>query len=596
MSSNDSPPPENEIEVHDAASAHPLEQQPKSRWFTLIAVLVLGLVVATVFGGRTMYRASVNAWGRHLVKRASAEMKDEKWESAARVVGDAMKTAPEEPEVLRKAAEFLRKTNGDPEMTRFFLQKLYDSKDGTSEDTIMLGQTLITTGDTPRARRIYNDLPTDVKNKRKGMELLAKILDDEGQKQAAMATLRQALMTEPDDNECMLRLAMLDLDQPFNETRRNAQETIWRIARGQDDTALQAIGFLTLSKELTPGEAETLLKTVSAHPKSNDRHRFMVLSAYMRLFPTKREDVLDAECAKYKDKTIDDSIHFYRWLNQEHQSARLLGLIPKSLVLKSADAFPAYADALMALGRHAELKTLIQGSPPPPLSQANAHAYLASCYGKLEPNLLQAKQEIENAYRAVMKSGEHQVALRCAELAEKQGLWDLASKGYEMIGANNGRVRIAMLTKVYEMASLAKDGARMLDAASRISKARPDSWLFQARADYLRLVLGSGFEGACDVVISTNPAANAITRTPENSSYLAILRALAFYRMGDTANIATELQRVTAPDSLPPGLRAVMVGLMKISNGDAATAFRMAEAVPPSILLPEELRFLKMAL
>lgn len=596
MSSNDSPPPETEVEVHDAASAHPLEQKPQSQWFTIIAVLVIGLVVAAIFGGRTVYRSAVNAWGRHLVSRATAEMKEEKWESAARVVGDALKTAPEEPEVLRMAADFLRKTNGDPEMARFFLQKLQDNHAATPEDTIMLGQTLITTGDTPRARRLYNDLPTEVKNKRKGMELLAKILDDEGQKQAALATLRQALLTEPNDNQSVLRLAMLDLDQPFNETRQAAKESIWRIARGQDDTALQAIGFLTLSKELAPGEAETLLKTVNAHPKVNDRHRFPVLSAYMRLFPTRRAEILDAECAKYKEKGIDDSLHFYRWLNDERQSERLLGMISKSLVLKSADAFPAYADALMALGKHAELKAIIQGSPPPPLSQANAHAYLAACYSKLEPNLLQAKQEIENAYRAVSKSGEHQIALRCAELSETKGLWDLASKGYEMIGANNGRVRIAMLTKVYEMASLAKDGNRMLDAAARISKARPESWLFQARADYLRLVLGSGFERACDSVIGTNAAANATTRTPENASYLAVLRALAFYRMGDIANIPEELQRVTAPEALPPGLRAVMAGLTKVSNGDAATAYRMAEAVPSSILLPEELRFLKMAL
>lgn len=580
----------------DDAEAAPVAKKPKSSWQVIVALILFAIIVGVIFGGHAAYRGVMNFWGGRLAANAAALMKDEKWDSAAREVGDALRSAPDDPQVLRISAEFLRKTNGDPEMARFFLQKLQDSHQATSEDSIHLGEALIMSGDVPRARKVYNDLPTAEKQKRKGLELLAKILDDEGQKPLAMSTLRQSLLTEPDNPECILRLAMLDLDQPFNETRRQAQETIWKLAQKQDETALQAIGFLATSKDIAAGEASELVKTVNAHPKAEDRHRYVVLSAYMRLFPTRRNEVLDAECAKQKGKDIDALVHLLHWLTEERQPERILGLVPKSLVLKSADAFPAYAEALLATGKWADLKSIIVGTPPPPLSQANAHAYLAACYVRLEPDLLQAKQEIDNAYRAASKAGEHGVMLRCAQLAETHGLWDLAARGYEAIGAKNARARVNMLTKVYEMASLAKDGAKMLDAASRISATRPESWAFKARADYLRLVLGSGFETACDSVLTTNAAGNAATRAPESASYLAVLRGLAFYRMGDIPHIKAELDTVSEPESLPPGLRAVLAGLIKISNGDAAAAFKIAEAVPSSILLKEEEHFLKLAL
>lgn len=568
----------------------------RGKWQAPLAIFMFIAVISLIFGGRTAFRAAKDYWGRHLATQASRQMEEDKWDSASRMIGDAIRSAPEDPHVLRVTADFLRKTNGDPEMARHFLQKLRDAGAATPEDDIQLGEVLILTGESQRARKIYEALPTATKSRREGMEFLAKVLDDEGQKPLAMSTLRQALLSEPDNPECILRLAMMDLDQPFNESRRRAQDTIWKIARQHDDTALQAIGFLAASRELTAGEADELLKTVSAHPKAEDKHRLPVVSAYMRLFPTRQKEVLDAECGKYKGKSIDDMVHVLRWLAQEHQSERILGMVPKSLVVKSPDAFPSYAEALISAGKWSDLKALIQGTPAPSISQASAHAYLALCFSKLEPNLVAAKQQIENAYRNAAKSGELQTILRSAQLAETLGLWDMAAEGYETIAAKNARVRISMLTKVYEMASLARNGARMLDIADRIAKARPESWLYRARADYLRLVLGSGLEEACETTLAVKPGAVAATRDPDAISYLAVLRALAAYRIGDLTRVKPELDAIQGTATLPPGVRAVLAGLMKISNGDTAAAFKLAEAVPASILLPEELRFLKMAL
>jgi hypothetical protein len=194
-----------------------------------------------------------------------------------------------------------------------------------------------------------------------------------------------------------------------------------------------------------------------------------------------------------------------------------------------------------------------------------------------------------------VKYGELQVVARSAELAESLGLWGLASEGYEMLAAKAPQGRVMTLTKVYEMAALSKDANRMLDAASRISKAKPESWMFRSRVDYLRLILGEKLEEAAISILNVDRAAESL-RTEESRSYLAILRALAAFRLGDMAKAKTEITGAKKPSTLPPGIRAVLAGLMVTLEGDPNEAFRLAETIPTSLLLEEELRFLKKAL
>lgn len=566
-----------------------------SKWATALFAAILALVIVGIFAGRLAITAAKNAWGRRLAADAQKLIDEEHWESAARVLKDAFAAAPEEPAVMRLSATFLDVTNGDPQMRAHVLRQLVASGKATPGDRIDYGDALLAVGDISGARKAYDQLPEAEKTKRKGMELRAKILEEQGDTAEGAALLRRALESEPSDPECVLRLAMLDLSQPFDETRRTAHRTIWQLARGQDSTALQAIFFLASSKDLTAGEAEELRRVVAAHPKAKDPHRHAVLSAYMKLFPTSRQAILGEEIARCHGKPVDETVHLLRWLAAERQFDRVLAVVPKNLVARSADAFPVYAEALAALGRWEELRLMIQANPPPPVSAANAHAWLALCYAKLEPNLTQARHHLSNAYRAASKSGDNAATLRGAKIAEDLGLWDFAAQGYEAVAENTPRLRLNMLAKVYEMKALQKDGAGMIDVAERVVAIRPDSIMFRARLDYLRLLLGRGMEKACESALATQADGGSV-RTADMDSYLALVRALAAFRMKDLSRAREEVQGVSKPDALPPGMRAVMAGLSQMTGGDQTSAFNLAEAVPVSILLAEELAFLQKAL
>lgn len=553
------------------------------------------LIVLAMFGGRFAMTALKNAWGRKLATDAQKLIEEEHWESAARVLRDAFVAAPEEPTVMRNMAKFLKLTDGDPQMRLHFLRQLAVHKKASSQDTVEYGEALLAVGEISEARKAYEQLPADEKSKRSGLELQAKILEEQGDNEASLATLRRALESEPGNPECALRLAMLDLRQPFDETRRRAHQAIWEIARRQDATALQAITFLAGSKDLAAGEVEELRKVVNAHPKAKDQHRFAVLSAYMKLYPMARQGALDEEVARYQNKSIDETVHLLRWLAAERQFERILAITSKNTVAFSADAFPVYAEALSALGRWEELRQMIQANPPPPISEANAHAWLAQCYAKLEPNLTQARHHLTNAYRAAAKTGDNAATLRSARLAEELGIWDFAAEGYEAIAKNSPRMRLAMLAKVYEMKALQKDGAGMINVAERVAMMRPDSIMFRARLDYLRLLLGTGIEKACDSAFAA-PVESGSAKSADVTSYQALVRALAAFRLNDLQRVKEELRWVSKPDMLPPGMRAVLAGLAKLAGGDETRAFNLAEAIPGSILLNEEMAFLRKAL
>jgi tetratricopeptide (TPR) repeat protein len=566
----------------------------RSVFYGLVVLMIVTLVVL-VFSGRTLYRQVRDFRARKAIEVAKTEIDNENWQSAFLAVQEAMKISPEEPEVLRTAAKLLLRTKGDPASMRHILLRLVNQPQATNEDRVTYGEALLLSGDSQKAREVYEALDAGEKKGRLGLELLAKIQDSEGNQALALETLRRALTLDLNDTSCRLRLAMLDLDLPFDETRRAALERVRVISRGTDTAALQAIMYLSSQTTLTPSDVEELRLIVSKHPKSEDKHRLMVLSSYIKIFPNKKKALIDEECVKYKGKGIEDMVQLLRWLAREGEMNRILGLVPKSIVAKSSSAFPIYAEALMGTGKWAELKGMILSNPPPMISAASAHALLAQCASKLEKDLTETKLQIGNAYRAAAKYGEIQVLGRCADMAEGLGLWELASEGYEMIEGKNPQNRVAMLMKMYEMAALRKDGKGMLDAASRLVVAKPESWMNRAREDYLRLLLGTEFEEASESLLREN-VPEAILKSPESRSYLAILKSLSAYRMGNFRLAKAELQEVTQPSTLPAGVRAVMAGLVSKLDGSQTEAFRMAESIPSALLLEEELRFLKMAL
>ncbi len=576
----------------EGRKGHGSERYPVN---TVRLLMVVAFAGAAILGGKVVMKVVQNFRGKLLSDEARTMIAAQNLDAAAERLQAAMQMAPEEPAVLRAVADYLLKTHADPQTSLIFLSKLRALGEARPEDMVDFAHARLLSGDIPAARAEYEKLNDSEKLGRKGLMLLAKILGDEGQKLEANKTLRQAQLTEPDNPESRLRLALLDIDQPLEPVRQRALKTIWEIAGQADEIALQAIAFLASSKTLSATEAERLREVVTVHPRAGDQHRFHVLSAYLRLHPSQRASVLDEECASSHGRAVSDQLHLLRWLVAEGEHERVLAHVPETIALRSAEAFPIYAEALIAARRWEKLRTMLESKPPPPLSESAKCQLLAECHSRIDADLIKTRHLLGNVYRATNKSDELLVVQRAAQLAENLGLWDIAAEGYDIIATKNARMKVTMLTKVQEMAAMQKDGEKMLAVAEDLAAFRPNGIMHCARRDYLRLVLGSSMEKACHAVQSLE-SDFADARTPEAAAYFAVLRALAAYRIGDIARMRGEMDSITDPHALPPGPRAVMAGLLCLSGSDEALAFKIAEAVPEAILIPEELHFLKLAL
>jgi hypothetical protein len=586
-------PPADEIE--DPSSSGP------SRLVSILrpvaVLLVFAVILFVAFRGRETIQAVRDYRAKSLVSKAEVMIEDEDWDAAAQIMGDAHRWSSQEPAVLRTLAKLLRMTGNDPASQAQFLRQLIDQGKATPEDRFQYGTALIGAGDLQGAKKALEALPPAEREKREGLELLARIFSEEGRVEEGTAILRRALQSDASNPQSRLRLAILDHEVPFEESRKKAHAAIWDIARGKDATALLAIAYLATSNDLTTVEAQELREVVSQHPDAAGKHRLAVLSAYMRLFPTSREQILKEETDKNQGKGVEDMTDLLRWLAQENQHQRILALVPRSMAVRSPAVFPLYAEALKAESRWAELRDMIQSPSPPPISQGLAYALLAECNAKLDPTLQQTRQNIVSAYRGLQQGRDFQTILRVARIAESNGMWDLAIEGYNMASAKNPLAKVAMSEKIYEIESRKRDGAAMITATKKTIAARPNVRLFEDRLNYLCLIMGSEVELASNRLLSDTPGdlVSNVAVVTADPFPRALLRALAAYRIGDMDLMAREISQLEKPDRLAPGPRAVAAGLLRIA-GQQKISFELAETTDRRLLLDAELAFLSRAL
>ena len=562
-----------------------------------VGLAAFGLALALLFGGKPAFRTYKKWRAQRLAAAAVTEMNQGHWDQAARILFDANSLASDQPEVLRAMSVFLTRTKGDPRLLLQTLQRLYDSGMATIEDQTSYGTALVSTGNISGARKVLEDLPSQHREGRLALELLSRIQREQGLIAESEATLRRALLSEPDNPECAFRLALLDLSNPFPEIKAGARSRLWTLAGDADDRAANgAIAFLAGDNDLGRVESSRLLELLERRPDPPTSLRFRVLSALIRTHPEEREQILENEFKRCRNEGVDQLAEVLKWLAEEKEYGRMLQLAPENVAVSSAEVFPLMLLALSKQERWQEIRTLLTTQRNLPVSKARAALWLAECESHLQPDLALARAHLARALESADKAREQEVIRNTAALAEAKGLWDLASRGYRILAELGPQSQIPMLEKVYEVSSRSRDGEAMLETAREIQELRPASKVYASRVAYLQLVLGKEMELAADYLFGTSGEAVRIEGVVEGDpgQWTSFLRAFAAFRFGDRSGMGTFLPGVTRPGALEPGQRAVFAGLLQ-ATGRSAEAFTLAEGVPRQLLLQEELALLESA-
>jgi hypothetical protein len=155
---------------------------------------------------------------------------------------------------------------------------------------------------------------------------------------------------------------------------------------------------------------------------------------------------------------------------------------------------------------------------------------------------------------------------------------DMALQGLFQLATAVEPRRSELLQRAKTIAMSSKDTRALMQVTRNLLELHPANAQMAEELSYLRLLLGEEME-----TVMTDAATSP-----------ALFKALAAYRLGDRTTLQNVMNSLQKPESMPPGRRAVLSGLLA-TTGKPAEAYQIAEKVPEGLLLDEELTFLKLA-
>lgn len=571
--------------MNSAPPSTPIPGEPGKPWLTicLVAVFLLGGLGLFLWApAKALVRDQMAGY---YAGKAAALVKEEAWNDARVALARAGFWRPDHPALLRATADFLIATKGPPHSTLHYLRLLDSSGEAGEQDLVAMARLLADTQSLSAAEAVLERLSPAAREQPEALEVLSALQRQRGQKTLADQTLRRALGIKPGDRAARLRLAVLDLNEPFQEVRAKARQSLWELAGGRDEHALEAIGHLARDQDLLPLEADRLLETVRQHPGAPEPLRLEVLSGLIRARPDRKEQIVAAESGHMRDLPADKLRPCLLWLLRQGLAKNIIALHPREHFTSSADLIDPYFQALAALERWQEIEDLLARPAGMPVSAGYASFWRAQATLKIDHEPTRARQHLMAVWEAAGRGRHAELARAGAALADHAGQWDLAATFYQGLAEQQPGQRVQMLEKVLEVARHAGDAETLMRAAAQLHEARPDDRRFLFNHIYLRLICGRELELAIHE-LATLPEAVRV-----GADEAGLCQALAAHRQARPEEVRRWLAEVRESSGLPAWQRAVHAGLLAL-DGRTAAAFQQAERLSAELLLEEERRFL----
>ncbi|WP_395744498.1 hypothetical protein [Prosthecobacter sp.] len=579
----------------------PEQAPPRERIgkFSLLVMGGFGMLLLGLFAWHPVTRAARAALGRKNAKEANEATEAKDWTRAYQALVLARQRAPEDEQVLLAWVAFLKASGADAGGLAQTLQTLKKQRPLTEDEELLLGRSLIASGKTKDARAVYEKLPAQQSTRQAGLTLLSDILSAEGHAKEAAEAARRAAAQDTARPETKLQMVTQDLTSPMAEVRKDAYEQLWKLAEGTDESSLEAVSRLAAHPFLTLPQARRLLELEEKHPLKSLKDRLQVVSALMRLQPEQRTELAEAEVRRFASTKRGTREEMAFWLMRENLNDQVFALVPRDLALQSRELYPILVQAMAQAKRWEELKELLK-IPRPPVPAILLDLAMVEVLSHLQPDMRESRHLLEGTVVNAAQAGDLNTLNAAATLAEKLNFADIACQAYKEAGlqaAKTGQSEPALqnLQKSAELALRAKDTGTLLEAVRRLHELSPSSVVFADRFVYLRLVLGVEMETVDVGSLTPQNELNAALHVKVERIPAPLLRALSAYRLGDREEMQKQLAALPRAETLPPGPRAVVAGLLTLA-GKPDRGFQMAEKISGTVLLDEEMVFLKRAL
>lgn len=550
----------------------------------LVAAVVLLCLPTVGIAAKFLIDWGRNWWADRKARVASKSIVTDDETKARTSLAAAMQASPDNPQVLRAWAAYLKRYGGSAVERVSILKRLAEFNEATIADKTELAIAQVDTGAFSDARQIIAALPESFHDSVEVMEARAALTEAAGDREGADAMRRAAWGSDLSTTRNRLKLAELDLKALVPEIRSQAIAELWRLAKDPDTTGLDACQILARHPSLSRPQADELSALVQAHPKASQYDRLLALSGILRTQPEKRDAILDRETSKAAKYGLNDLLDFVVLLDREGEFQRLIDVISWEKALKNRELFIMRIKALMETRQLSELEIFLTERRDLPCSTGYVSAVLA--HVRLQQGrITDAMTTLNQAQQQAAAHNDVDTTRRVAGFAERQAWWEISAKAYEWLAANAPALRSGALQGLYKCASAQLDAQRMLEAAERLVGGGSEHIPTVANLAYLRLLTGSKMESV--PVLMEKLRADPDVSRPALQATESLLNALLAYRYGDVEGARDHIAGVADWTLVPPGKRAVAAALFHYCGSEAA-AIGLASEVRALGLLDEE--------
>jgi len=569
----------------------------------------LGVIAACALGVAIYFAAppiggAIKAWqSRRLARQSFALIEQKKWSEANAKARDAYLLRPTEPQAWRAIAR-LASRRGQGTAVLEWWKKVDEAHRLTIEDRRDYAASALAAGELVVAAPQV-DLLLSQKGGSAPLDLLlAAQLAARRQNGVLALDYTERATTDPraKPNELLAgAVLVLSMTKPNSPPYLKAWESIAKLARDSANPAsLDALVFLAQQQSRAPtrlpGEeipfslgagaatqAATTMGPVEVanalekHPDARPYHQLLALGLRAQKDPALASQYVADAVERFGSGDDETLAALVAWLNSVGRADKTLQVLPLDRALQRQDLYLRHVDALAALKRWTEVKTVLS-SERFPLEPVFQHMYLAVARTRLD----EATAATNEWQRALEAASTAEKLLALAVYAEQNQANDVADRAYsEAIrlapknrGAYAGRLRVALASgRTAEAQTITEE----------IIKIWPDDAEARNQDDYLRLLLGPSGDQA---EAAERQAQILVAQEPWNWSARATL-GLARLRLGRNADALAVFRKVRVTGTEPPGVLAVRAAILAV-NGYEEGARRDAHNLGAEHLLPEE--------
>jgi tetratricopeptide (TPR) repeat protein len=602
-------------------------QARRRRRLFLLAVPVVAALAAAVYFAAPPVSAAIKVWQSRRLAHQAFELIDQKqWNEAGAKARDAYLVCWTEPEAWRAIArlhtrtsqnatalEWWKKVDAEHRLTiedrRDFarsalaagelataanqIDPLLAQKEGAAPiDIFLAGQLAIRRNDpvlaVDYAERVMADKRAKPYEILSAAILVLSVTKPESPPRITAWKRIEDLGRDPGNPASLDALTFLATQQSSAPARESGGDTfsLGSIAPSEQSVgAAASSGYTSLSlgprAAAQPAATLGLLEIADAlekHPDARPSHRLLALQLRVQHDPALTDQYV-ADAVERFGKGDDETLAaLAAWLNSLGRARKTLELLPLDRAVQRQDLYLQHINALAALERWDEVKTVLTGERFP-LEPVFQHMYLATAWTRLG-EATAAKNEWQRALEAAANNADKLFDL--ATYAEQNHANEIADTAYAETIKASPKNRAAYGASV-RLAEASGHTAEAQTLAAKIVKLWPDDATARNEDAYLRLLLGAS-DGAAEA--AEREAQVLVAQEPWNWSARATL-GLARLRLGKKEEALAVFRNVRATGSEPPGALAVRAAILAVT-GHEEGARGDARNLGAEHLLPEE--------